>query len=210
MSARFTKKKIAGLVWAALTAAAGGAEAQTLAALPAVSTPAAAIGEARPLVAWTKFCERFPSECTVQISDPASIDMTSRVWQTLVGVNRKVNASVKPMTDQEHWGVPDRWDFAEDGYGDCEDYQVLKRRLLAEAGLPRRALLMTVVVDEKGEGHAVLMVRTNHGDFILDNKTDTVLPWHQTGYVFVKREGETRSGWVSLGGATSPASTANR
>jgi predicted transglutaminase-like cysteine proteinase len=53
----------------------------------------------------------------------------------------------------EHWGVEDRWDFAEDGYGDCEDYQLIKRRELVKAGLPRRAFRMTVVNDEVGDGH---------------------------------------------------------
>jgi predicted transglutaminase-like cysteine proteinase len=70
------------------------------------------------------------------------------------------------MTDEEHWGISDRWDLPADGFGDCEDYQLLKRRLLAEAGLPRRAMRMTVVVDETGDGHAVLMVRTDRGDVV--------------------------------------------
>ena len=125
-------------------------------------------------------------------------------------VNRRVNTTVKPLTDAEHWGVPDSWDFPADGAGDCEDYQLQKRKLLVEAGLPRRAMRMTVVIDEKREGHAVMMVRTNRGDFILDNKTNAVLPWHETGYVYVKRESQDGSAWVSLGGVTSPIVTANR
>jgi hypothetical protein len=104
------------------------------------------------------------------------------------------------MTDEEHWGVSDRWDLPADGFGDCEDYQLLKRRLLAEAGLPRRAMRMTVVVDETGDGHAVLIVRTDRGDVVLDNRTDAVLPWHRTGYAFVKRESQSSAAaWVSLG-----------
>jgi predicted transglutaminase-like cysteine proteinase len=67
-----------------------------------------------------------------------------------------------------------------------------------------------VVIDEQNEGHAVLMVRTDRGDFILDNKTSTVLPWAQTGYVFVKREGQDSLAWVSLNGVKSPTTTANR
>ena len=82
--------------------------------------------------------------------------------------------------------------------------------MLVEAGLPRRAMRMTVVIDERGEGHAVLMVRTDRGDFILDNKTSAVLPWNQTGYVFVKREGQDGMTWASLGGLASPVTTANR
>ena len=143
-------------------------------------------------------------------AEPAVIALTPDVWQTLVAVNRAVNKRIKPITDLKHWGVIDRWDFPDDGLGDCEDYQILKRKLLADRGLPRRAMRMTVVRDGKGEGHAVLMIRTDRGDFILDNKTDTVLPWYQTGYIFVKREGQASASWVSLGGATSPVVTANR
>jgi predicted transglutaminase-like cysteine proteinase len=54
------------------------------------------------------------------------------------------------------------------------------------------------------------MIRTNRGDLVLDNKHGAVLPWHETGYVYVKREGQSGTGWVSLGGATSPVVTANR
>jgi predicted transglutaminase-like cysteine proteinase len=39
---------------------------------------------------------------------------------------------------------------------DCEDYVLLKRRMLMQAGWPREALLVTVVRDKKGDGHAVL------------------------------------------------------
>ena len=61
-------------------------------------------------------------------------------------------------------------------------------------GLPRRAMRMTVVIDELGEGHAVLMVRTDQGDYILDNKTSSILPWDETGYVFIKRESQSGDG----------------
>ena len=81
---------------------------------------------------------------------------------------------------------------------------------LAEAGLPRRAMRMTVVIDEKGEGHAVLTLITDRGDLVLDNKTNAILPWHKTGYVFIKRESQDAVAWVSLGGVTSPVTTANR
>lgn len=204
------KNKIFGFFALSLLAAMPfGAQADT-GSLPGTSVAAHEIGEARPVLAWVKFCERYPQECTFGSAEPALIALTPRLWQTIVGVNRKVNATVEPMTDLDHWGVPDRWDLAEDGIGDCEDFQLLKRKLLAEAGLPRRAMRMTVVIDEKGEGHAVLMIRTDRGDYILDNKTNAILPWHRTGYVFVKREGQTGSAWVSLGGATTPVMTANR
>ncbi len=200
--------KILGLGLFAL-ATGSAAEAQTLAAVPN-GRPIDHIGIARPVVGWVKFCERNPDECRVDVSEPAVVTLTPQVWRAIVLANRRVNARIKPKTDKEHWGLVDSWDFPDDGYGDCEDYQLLKRRILAEQGLSRRAMRMTVVIDEQGEGHAVLMVRTDRGDFILDNKTSTVQAWNQTGYVFVKREGQEDTAWASLGGIASPVTTANR
>ncbi|MGY2047258.1 transglutaminase-like cysteine peptidase [Methylobacterium sp. JK268] len=194
----------------ALLAGTAGARAQTMAALPATTLAAPALGAARPIAAWTEFCQRYASECAVDLSEADTITLSPRLWQTITAVNRSVNTRIQPITDQEHWGVPDRWDLAEDGMGDCEDYQLLKRKLLADAGLPRRAMRMTVVIDEKGEGHAVLMLRTDRGDLVLDNKTSAVLPWHRTGYTFIKRESQDTVAWVSMGGATGPTMTANR
>ena len=199
-----------GLVAVGLFGTAQMAGAQTLAALPGPSLAARSVGEARPVLAWAKLCERLPGECEGDTTEPTTIGLTAKTWQTIGSVNRRVNTVIRPLTDQAHWGVPDSWDLPTDGAGDCEDYQLLKRKLLAEAGIPRRALRMTVVIDEKCEGHAVLMVRTDRGDFILDNKTNAVLPWHDTGYIYVKREGQDGPTWVSLGGATSPTVTANR
>ncbi|TGE02405.1 transglutaminase-like cysteine peptidase [Methylobacterium nonmethylotrophicum] len=197
-------------VIAGLLATGSGAGSQTLAGLPPVTVPAVAAGEARPVPAWTEFCARYAQECAVDPSESAQITLTPRLWHAITTVNRQVNTSLRAVTDQEHWGVPDRWDLAEDGSGDCEDFQLLKRKLLAEAGLPRRAMRMTVVIDEKGEGHAVLMIRTDRGDLVLDNKTSAVLPWHKTGYTYIKREAEAGTRWVSLGRAVSPVVTANR
>lgn len=182
---------------------------QTYASLPLQTRPAEPVGDARAIQGWTDFCRRLPAECAFSTSEPTTVALTPRVWSTITSVNRQVNAAIRPVTDEEHWGVADQWDIPTDGKGDCEDYQLLKRKLLAEEGLPRRAMRMTVVIDERGDGHAVLTIRTNRGDFVLDNKTNAVLPWAETGYVFVKRESQDRLGWVSLGGATSPTSTAN-
>ncbi|MGO4389188.1 transglutaminase-like cysteine peptidase [Microvirga sp. 2YAF29] len=186
-------------------------QAQTLASLPSSSNPIASMGTAKPLQGWTKFCETHPAECAVDVSEAEVIELTPQIWKTIVSVNQNVNTTIQAVTDQDHFGVVDVWGFPDDGRGDCEDFQLLKRRILAEKGLPRRAMRMTVVIDELGEGHAVLVVRTNRGDYILDNKTSSVLPWSRTGYVYIKRESQDVVGWVSLGGiTTSPTTTANR
>ncbi|MCJ2011177.1 transglutaminase-like cysteine peptidase [Methylobacterium sp. J-076] len=155
-------------------------------------------GPTRSIAGWTDFCRRVPDECAIDPAEPRRIPLTLAVWRTLRSVNARVNARIKPMTDLAHWGLADRWDFPDDGFGDCEDYQLLKRRMLAERGLPRRALLMTVVIDDINEGHAVLTVRTDRGDFILDNKTDEIRPWKRVPYSFIKRAGQDGTAWVSL------------
>ena len=185
-------------------------EAQTFASLPTAPSAIAAGAEARPIAAWSTFCQTYATECAVDLGEPAAIAMTPAVWNTIVSVNRRVNRSLRAVTDLDHWGSADRWNLAEDGAGDCEDFQLVKRKSLAEAGLPRRAMRMTVVIDEKGEGHAVLTLITDRGDIILDNKTNSVLPWRQTGYTFIKRESQAGVAWVSLGRAASPVTTANR
>lgn len=204
---------VSGIMAFAASLAPSVASAQMTAALPSPSSigKVDTTGVARPVQGWVKFCERYAGECEIDPTQPATISLSTRTWRTLNAVNRQVNAAIKPRTDMDHWGVVDRWDIPEDGFGDCEDYQLLKRRILVEQyHLPRRAMRMTVVIDEQGEGHAVLMVRTDEGDLILDNKRSAVLAWHRTGYVFVKREGQDGRDWVSLGDQTSPITTANR
>ena len=188
----------------------GAASAQSLPLLPVASEPIQTVEHAIPIGAWIKFCEKRPQECRTDRSQPAQIRLTPDVWATLVRVNEHVNSVVLAVTDKDHWGVVDRWDYPDDGMGDCEDIQLLKRKLLVEAGLPHRALRMTVVIDEEGQGHAVLMARTDRGDYILDNKKDGVLPWRRTGYTFVKRESANGSAWVALGDQPASVVTANR
>ncbi|MCJ2080270.1 transglutaminase-like cysteine peptidase [Methylobacterium sp. J-090] len=197
-------------LFAGLLAAPVAAPAQTFASLPASPSVLVSGPAARPIAAWVTFCETYAAECAVDRTEPATIALDAGTWNTIVSINRRVNKSLRAVTDMEHLHVADRWDLAEDGSGDCEDFQLLKRKLLAEAGLPRRAMRMTVVIDEKGEGHAVLTLITDRGDFILDNKTSAVQSWRQTGYTFIKRESQETQSWVSLGRATSPVTTANR
>ncbi|WP_036302665.1 transglutaminase-like cysteine peptidase [Methylobacterium sp. 77] len=205
-----TKSLLLGMLAGLAMLGAGSAQAQTLAALPSPSQSADVLGAARPIIGWVSFCQRYPAECAIDANEPARIALTPATWNLVVSVNRRVNTGLRAVTDMDHWGEADRWDLAEDGMGDCEDFQLLKRKRLADAGLSRRAMRMTVVIDEKGEGHAVLTLLTDRGELILDNKTSEILPWYRTGYVFIKRESQDSVAWVSLGGVTSPVTTANR
>ena len=77
---------------------------------------------------------------------------------------------------------------------------LLKRRILMDDGFPRQALLITVVKDQHGDGHAVLTVKTSVGEFILDNFDNEVRPWSQTKYQFIKRQSQAdQNVWVNIG-----------
>ena len=173
----------------------------------------AVVGEpTRPPIGWVEFCIEYKPECSTQPSSPRDVVLTQKAWADIIKVNAWVNQAIKPVTDLEHWGVIERWNYPDDGYGDCEDYVLLKRRMLMQAGWPREALLITVVRDKKGDGHAVLTVKTDHGEFILDNQEPQVLPWNKTGYRFVKRQSQSDPNlWVSLGEPrTAPATVSAR
>jgi predicted transglutaminase-like cysteine proteinase len=149
---------------------------------------------------WMDFCARQPQECNQPILAPANVDLTGGAWETLIRVNREVNASIEPMSNLDHWGTrTDHWDYPTDGKGDCKIFALQKRRLLMQKGFPRQALLMTIVRDQNDQGHAILTVRTSRGDFVLDNLTDEIKPWESTGYRFVKRQSqEDPNVWVAV------------
>ena len=156
-------------------------------------------------IGWIEFCAENAADCKSGSTQARDIVMTQTAWKDLTRVNHWVNENVKPMTDMEHWGVVEKWSYPTDGYGDCEDYVLMKRKMLIDAGWPREALLVTVVRDRKGEGHAVLTVKSDKGEFVLDNQNEDVVAWTDTGYRFVKRQSQTDPNvWVSLG-ETRPA-----
>ncbi|MGB6659819.1 MAG: transglutaminase-like cysteine peptidase [Xanthobacteraceae bacterium] len=169
------------------------------------------VGEVtRAPIGWVEFCVEYDPECKTTSSMARDIVLSVAAWKDLQRVNLWVNTNVKPMTDMDHWGVVERWNYPDDGYGDCEDYVLQKRRMLIKAGWPREALLITVVRDRNGDGHAVLTVTTDKGEFILDNQSDQILPWTETGYRFVKRQSQSDpNAWVSLGDPHAAPATAS-
>jgi predicted transglutaminase-like cysteine proteinase len=118
----------------------------------------------RPPPGWIEFCERQPHDCAGGAPASRDFTLTSKAWIDLVRVNKRFNETIKPLSDLEHWGVVERWSYPDDGYGDCEDYVLLKRRMLIQSGWPREVLLVTVVRDKKGEGHAVRGRPDRHTD----------------------------------------------
>ncbi|MGH6770876.1 MAG: transglutaminase-like cysteine peptidase [Xanthobacteraceae bacterium] len=164
---------------------------------------------ARAPIGWIEFCNEHKNECGGKALVARDVVLTPSAWRDLVRINKWVNTRIKPLTDLEHWGVVERWSYPDDGYGDCEDYVLLKRKLLIQAGWPRQALLITVVRDKRGDGHAVLTVRTTKGEFVLDNQEEKVLPWTEAGYRFVKRQSQSNPNvWVVLDHARPATATA--
>jgi predicted transglutaminase-like cysteine proteinase len=146
-----------------------------------------------------EFCRVNPVECNIRLRDNGPEQFTDALWKLVVAVNVEVNAAVRPMNDIDVYGKDEVWTYPDTGVGDCEDYVLEKRRELMRHGLSLSNLLMTVVRKPDDEGHAVLTLRTDRGDFVLDNLTDAVRQWDQTGYRFLKRQASNHTGrWVTI------------
>lgn len=149
------------------------------------------------ITAWHDFCKREPDDCKVNLNEPDRLVLDKKDWAFIKEINESVNTNIIQQSDILTYGVADYWTYPDNGVGDCEDLQLLKRRTLKQHGFPLRAMRMVVVLDEKDEGHAVLLLRTSKGDYILDNMTNKIKLWYQTGYTFKESEGVSGS-WVSL------------
>lgn len=137
--------------------------------------------------AYAEFCRRHPADC--QLDGPAVLAVDGGLWARLGQVNRAVNAEVTPMSDWDRTGEEEHWDYPARGRGDCEDIALEKRRRLVAAGLPRAALTMAIVHDRaRPSSHAVLLVETTAGTFLLDSVGDTPACWASGAYDFESRE----------------------
>lgn len=155
-------------------------------------------GQSLPPYGFVQFCQLHRRDCRAVRGKVSRLDADPMRLAELDIINRRVNAQIKPATDQAVYGVEEYWTFPT-VQGDCEDYVVLKRKILSQMGWPTSALLITVVQDELGEGHAVLTVRTAQGDFVLDNKVNEVRLWNQTPYKYIMRQSYLNPRvWVSL------------
>ena len=149
-------------------------------------------------VGHAEFCRSRPDECRPNANPVAAVPLTEGLWQGLLAVNAGINQQIVPVTDQELYQVAEFWTYP-NGYGDCEDYALAKRRELINAGWPASTLLMAVVKQANGEGHAVLMVRTDRGDLVLDNQIGSIDLWSDTPYKFIKRQSQADAGkWVDM------------
>lgn len=167
-------------------------------------------GVAAPPLGFVRFCGRAPLSCRREQRAANRLHMTEERWRLAYQINSLVNAQIEPLSDEELYGEAEYWAYPADA-GDCEDYALLKQRYLERLGFSRSALLLTVVLDEKNEGHALLTLATDEGDFILDNRSNQIRSWESTDYTFLKRQSQRNPRqWVSLapGRGLSPRITA--
>lgn len=112
-------------------------------------------------------------------------------------VNKAANQRIRPITDMDQYATAERWSLPTKRGGDCEDYALFKKLELIKAGVSADKLLIAAVLDKKNNVHAVLVLRTEMGDYVLDNLTSRVLPWNKTGYAFLRMQDPNQpSRWV--------------
>lgn len=151
-----------------------------------------------------ELCRTIPIECNEVTPNERPFHLTPAAWQMVIDINNRVNNTIIPRTDEEIYGRPEVWAYPAK-YGDCEDYALLKRRMLMAKNIPAGDLLITVAKQTSGAGHAVLTLRTDRGDFILDNLVPLVKLWSDTDYSYIKRQSVRNSGiWVSVEDAGAP------
>lgn len=148
----------------------------------------APIVEASPVLApfqHVRFCIRYPADCKSDPTETQRVDLNDETSKLLDRVNRDVNAAINPMAKGYGVDLQDGWTISP-LMGDCNDYAVTKRHELLQNGLPARALRLSVVQTASGIGHLVLVVVTSKGDLVLDNLTETIRSWQNTGYHWLK------------------------
>jgi predicted transglutaminase-like cysteine proteinase len=155
-----------------------------------------------PPAGFLRFCVRYLRECRPGQGAPVTVVLTSEKRRELDAVQARINAAIKPREDPTH-----AWDYAVDGYGDCNKFALGKRRELVERGWPREALSLATATTERGEGHLVLVVHTNEGDLVLDNRLGQVVDWTFLPYRWIAMQSaENPVKWVSI--VARPFSTA--
>ena len=96
-------------------------------------------------------------------------------------INRAVNLAIIPQSDMDQWGVEDRWspplETLTTGHGDCEDYAIAKYAALLRAGVASEDVKLVIVHRRlPDEEHAVAAARVGGRWFILDNRTQILVP----------------------------------
>src|SRR6516225_8507149 len=167
------------------------------------------LGTPTPALAWTQmptgapaippagflgFCAKHLPECLSRGQEPTTIELTDERRQAIEAVQTTINASITPRLDPAHV-----WDYSTDGTGDCNKFALTKRRELIAQGFPKGAVLLATATTERGEGHLVVVVRTDRGDFVLHNRVAHVVDWSSLPYHWVSVQSQQSPvRWLSI------------
>ncbi|MEL6518132.1 MAG: transglutaminase-like cysteine peptidase [Pseudomonadota bacterium] len=151
---------------------------QSGAHLPALKRVSAPIG-------FDGVCERYAWACE---NGTASVKSTADLMKLANRVNRSVNRQFDEIADETQYNRPEYWALPTAVGGDCEDFALLKRQELMALGVPGERLMIATVLDRQRQAHAVLVLRTNAGDMVLDNLTNRIVHWSATGYTFLRMQ----------------------
>lgn len=133
----------------------------------------------------SSLCEKYQWACTSTgyrgVSGGAALQLAK-------SVNSQINRQTHQIEDQAQYGQQEYWTLPTSRGGDCEDIVLLKKKKLLEKGLASETLLIATVLDLNRNSHAVLVLRTKQGDFVLDSLRNKVILWRSTGYTFLKMQ----------------------
>ena len=152
-----------------------------------------------PPLGFIGFCLNDPTQCEGGTDTPKSMQLTQARWNELNTINDYVNTNVPQIEDIANYGVSEKWSYPNASGGDCEDLVLLKRKMLIARGWSPADLLISVVREWNGNGHAILVASTDKGELVLDNKNWAIVAWNETPYTWIKRQSRERPYiWVDL------------
>ncbi|MFY0633091.1 MAG: transglutaminase-like cysteine peptidase [Vannielia sp.] len=130
-----------------------------------------------------RLCAEFAWACQARSGPerPSEVALVRRV-------NRAINATTREVSDRSQYAREEHWALPTKRGGDCEDFALVKKRELIRQGVAPARLLIATALDRQRRSHAVLIYRGAGGDLVLDNQTDSLRGWQQTGYVFLRMQ----------------------
>lgn len=116
-------------------------------------------------------------------------------------IHFEINKQICYKTDLENYQINEFWTIPT-LFGDCEDYALLKRKKLLESGwdITKQHLVLCLMKEQNNQGHCVLLVNTNKGDYILDNCHEWPKPINEINYdwKYILKDGD----WYEINGIT--------
>jgi len=141
----------------------------------------------RTVVGQSHWCRQYPTMCRFRSASNRRVSTLD-----LAAANDRVNKLLTTRSDQQLFGVEERWEVKKIGgrfFGDCEEYALLKQQhLVLNMGMSTSDARIAFVYNEVGTPHFVLVATVDGQDWVLDQERREVLPvqnLQKFGYEFV-------------------------